>query len=170
MIWILLVLFIIILYGFLFFKKMHIRLNYTFMLDGDHEFNMSMEIFGIKIKSKRLNLRSLDSKSRGDASLLDMIFNRQKVDELKAVLVKVDVRDLACETAIGTGDVISTGIATGMLWSIKQSSLLMLEDILNLRCVPLLKVHSNYQGVIFQTRIECYLVLPFYMTFRFLKK
>lgn len=169
MIWILIVLFIIILYGLFLLKKMHIRLSYTFMLDGDHEFNLSMEIFGIKIKSKKLNLRSSVS-DPDDASLLEMIFSRQKVDELKAILVKVDVRDLAWETAVGTGDVISTGIATGMLWSIKQSSLLMLEDILNLRCVPLLKVHSNYQGVIFHTRIECYLVLPFYMTFRFLKK
>ncbi|CQR48135.1 hypothetical protein BN1058_02483 [Paraliobacillus sp. PM-2] len=70
-------------------------------------------------------------------------------------LKKITLEIIQWDTTIGMEDAASTGIFTGLLWSIKGSLLAILDQSFHLKEVPVIQVHSDFEKLTFQSTYEC---------------
>lgn len=152
MIWFGIVLFIFIVILLLLATRINVAFSYLFVLEGSHELEVRFSIFRIRISQRRINFR----KKEGVVDdFISILMEKSKHRQLESVIKKIRITSLSWETSIATGDVISTGMSAGLLWTIKELGLFIVDTYANLRCKPLVNVKPIYEGVTFRTRLAC---------------
>jgi hypothetical protein len=67
----------------------------------------------------------------------------------------VYIEEFEWYTTIGTGDAGSTGIFSGLLWTIKGSLVGLVGQLMNLNQPPKIEVHPSFQMPIVRTNLQC---------------
>ncbi|GIN57741.1 hypothetical protein J8TS2_20600 [Lederbergia ruris] len=70
-------------------------------------------------------------------------------------LIKIKMNQFEWKTIIGLGDAADTGIASGIIWSIKGSFVSWLRNYLSFYKNPNLSVQANYQQTTFESNFQC---------------
>jgi len=169
MIWFGIVLFIFIVILLLLATRINVAFSYLFVLEGSHELEVRFSIFRIRISQRRINFR----KQKGEEGVVDdfinIVMEKSKHRQLESVIKKIRITSLSWETSIATGDVISTGMSAGLLWTIKELGLFIVDTYANYRCKPLVSVKPIYEGVAFRTRLACNIAVSIHTAFTIYK-
>lgn len=71
------------------------------------------------------------------------------------LLSRTVVERLACRTRIGTGEVITTGMASGVFWAIMGPIMTYLSTHVHRFVQPQLAVQSDFQSLVFEIDVDC---------------
>lgn len=74
---------------------------------------------------------------------------------VRQTLAKIEVVKWQWSTSVGTGDAMWTAMATGLLWSVKTSSIGFLSQLVRLKEQPELTVEPVYVNPAFTTEWKC---------------
>ncbi|MBP1915377.1 hypothetical protein J2Z23_002335 [Lederbergia galactosidilyticus] len=70
-------------------------------------------------------------------------------------LMKIKINQFEWKTTIGLGDAADTGVATGVIWSLKGTLISWLRNYLSFLKNPVLIVQPNYQQTAFESNFQC---------------
>ncbi|GLX69035.1 DUF2953 domain-containing protein [Paenibacillus glycanilyticus] len=73
----------------------------------------------------------------------------------KATLAKVKLEEWKWSSSVGTGDAMWTAMATGLLWSVKTTTLGVLSQFVKLQAEPRVNVQPVYARTCFTTEWSC---------------
>ncbi|SFF03753.1 Protein of unknown function [Paenibacillus catalpae] len=73
----------------------------------------------------------------------------------KQTLAKVRLEEWKWSSSVGTGDAMWTAMATGLLWSVKTTTLGVLSQFVKLKANPLVDVKPVYAQPCFKTEWSC---------------
>jgi hypothetical protein len=139
-------------------------ISYTFRIPS---LKPNQESAKIDITSQT-NIGTAQSKSKSEQTFsTDTLFS--KIDQVKEMLEhvaglhkivtrflkRVKVSNLYWDTYIGLGDAASTGVAAGMLWTVKGSLIGFLGAKMKVIQTPQLSVHPLFQMHYAQTKLSC---------------
>lgn len=74
---------------------------------------------------------------------------------VRKLLQKMTIKQFEWHSLLGVGDAAITGVATGVLWTLKGSIVGMLSHFLQLKKMPVLSVTPHFQFAVIQTRLTC---------------
>lgn len=82
-----------------------------------------------------------------------------RVNEFKKLMKKffshLHIKEYTWSTLIGTGDAFSTGLTSGIFWSIKSCFIGFLSNYSKLDQLPDISITPEYNQKVFHTRIDC---------------
>ncbi|WP_349408147.1 DUF2953 domain-containing protein [Pseudalkalibacillus sp. SCS-8] len=85
--------------------------------------------------------------------LIDSIYQLHRI--IRRFLKTVHTEEFQWFTTIGTGDAASTGIFSGMLWTIKGSVAALVSSMTTLKKPPIIEVHPSFQLPIVEMQLQC---------------
>lgn len=68
---------------------------------------------------------------------------------------KIIIRHFNWETGIGIGDAALTGIATGLLWNVKNVVIYILNTQFRITDVPAVNIRFDFERIVFTTQFDC---------------
>lgn len=153
---------IILLFVLILFLRIYIRIQYTLERE-EQKIGVSIFIAKLQLIQKDIPLGELHDTAildnldeKMDIQLKPVLKTANKILEaLKKILRQTKLHDLNWNTLIGTGEASSTGIASGMLWSVKGSLVGYFLEKVILTCNPVIQVNPEYQRASFQTNLDC---------------
>lgn len=78
---------------------------------------------------------------------------------IRPVVNRMDIRDVRWETGIGLGDAAVTGMATGMVWTLKEMGMAFLNSVTTFQNKPEIIVQPNYVGEGFYSTFTCHVTV-----------
>jgi len=82
-------------------------------------------------------------------------FTRDLTGLAKHLVSRIKLTELRWTTDVGTGDAVSTAMATGLAWSVKTAITGVLSQLVRLRTNPHLAVAPHFNSTRFETAIAC---------------
>jgi hypothetical protein len=82
-------------------------------------------------------------------------FTRDLSGLAKHLLSRVKLTEWRWSTAVGTGDAVSTAMATGLAWSVKTTVTGVLSQLVRLRANPHMEVSPHFNRSVFETTLTC---------------
>ena len=82
-------------------------------------------------------------------------FTRDLSGLTKHLLSRVKLTNWRWLTAVGTGDAVSTAMATGLAWSVKTTVTGVLSQLVRLRATPHMEVSPQFNRSVFETTLTC---------------
>jgi hypothetical protein len=125
------------------------------------------EALHVPVKQKK-GMRSSDRSSNQNLEIgADTLL--RKMDEAKGMVEsvfdlgpivrrffkKMKVEKMIWESKIGTGDAASTGLFSGLIWTLKSSSIGFLSNITTFSTLPVMEVLPFFQEKIIHTKFVC---------------
>lgn len=151
---------IIVIFVFLYQSKWSVEISYRYPEMQAIQIHIYFYRWCVKRNVLQLHAEQLE-KSRKDFKHFPMLFQNRhymqlaKKPSVRQLLKEMDVIRFCWQTKGGTGDVISTSVASGMLWTIKGAILAYLSQHMNLRHKPELDIKSDFQNICFETNFSC---------------
>ncbi|WP_068674703.1 DUF2953 domain-containing protein [Oceanobacillus sp. Castelsardo] len=159
---IMLVLFML-LFLIIWFLRVYISIHYSY--EGEEQLlHISLSLAKIKLLNKALTFDDIekspiakDIDSMLDNSKIDSILKaiRKGIEAVQSILHNTRLHQLNWSTNIGTGDASTTGLVSGVLWSIKGTVIGYFVEKLILMCNPDIQVHPKFQHELFETNLNC---------------
>ncbi|MFB4473377.1 DUF2953 domain-containing protein [Oceanobacillus caeni] len=143
------------------FLRIYITIHYSY--EGKEQlFHISLSLAKIKLINKDFPLEDLDKLPITKDSMLedpkiDSILKtiRKGLEVVQSILHNTTLHQLNWTTNIGTGEASTTGVMSGVLWSIKGTIMGYFAEKLILMCNPDIQVLPKFQQEFFETNLNC---------------
>ncbi|MCF6138228.1 DUF2953 domain-containing protein [Pseudalkalibacillus berkeleyi] len=96
---------------------------------------------------------SIVQRAHETREIIDSVYQFHKI--VRKFLQSIQIEKFEWYSTIGTGDAGSTGVFSGMLWTIKGSLVGLISHIANLKNPPLIEVHPSFQIPLVNTNMQC---------------
>ena len=80
---------------------------------------------------------------------------QQSVPVIKKLLQRVGIDELSVRCRLGTGDVVSTGVAYGTFWGVLTTLVGASSYVCRFRCKPDLAVDADFQRAALEAQVRC---------------
>lgn len=145
------------------FLRIYITIHYSY--EGKEQLlHFSLSLAKITLINKNLPLNNIDEspivkdmETIFDHSKIDSILKtiRNGLEAVQSILHNTRLHQLNWLTNIGTGEASSTGVVSGVLWSIKGTVIGYLVEKFILMCDPNIQVQPKFQQEFFETNLNC---------------
>lgn len=126
---------------------------------------ITVSIYRIRLVNRKMNLTTINT----DATLFSNRSEGTFITKVKEVihivkssgsvanllLKKVNFHQFNWSTEGGTGEAGSTGIACGVLWTVKGVLMGLIANKSNLKCKPVIHVVPHFQHAFIHSKVDC---------------
>lgn len=157
---IIIILFLIVV--FVLFLQIYVKVHYSWK-GKEQDVQVSIFLAKFKLIHKHIPLQEIDDSAfmedideKLDMKMDSLLKTTRKILKvLKTVLKHTKLHQLEWSTQIGTGEASTTGIASGILWSLKGTIVGYFVEKIILLCNPTVQVNPEFQQANFQTNLDC---------------
>ncbi|MGM7702333.1 DUF2953 domain-containing protein [Pseudalkalibacillus sp. Hm43] len=125
--------------------------------DGLHmKYQTDMEVGEQDHEKEReaiFRVESIMERAQETKELIDSVYQMHWI--IRRFLKRVRVEEFEWYSSLGTGDASSTGIFSGMLWTIKGSIVGMVSHLMKMLSPPKIEIQPSFQMPIVQTHFQC---------------
>lgn len=165
MVWIWIILGFVILVVIIFLSRIYITGNYFYRQNKQRLF-ITISIFHIRIYKKDVDVMA---KSNNDVSLFNDLSLDTFTTKLKdlfqivkqsgsmanLILNRISIHQLKWVTRGGTGEASTTGLTSGLIWTIKGALIGIMVEKSNLKCKPEIEVIPYFQNKYIESKMDC---------------
>ena len=101
----------------------------------------------------RITLNEIIEKVKSAKELLHRVVHLHLI--IKKFMKHISIHELNWSSSIGVGDAAATGMATGLLWSLKGAIVGILSVYMKLKSSPNLNITPFFQESLMRTRVVC---------------
>lgn len=104
-------------------------------------------------KKQKITANEIHTKIQQAKEMLEKVVHLHAI--IKKFISRISIHKLEWKTVIGVGDAAQTGMATGVLWSLKGSLVGILSVYTKLKAKPDLAITPFFQEVFLRTSVIC---------------